>query len=146
MRIAVISRTLVVILSCTVVLIAASIPRGTASVDHVEVAGKHFTAEFAETDAERTMGLSNRESIDPNHVIVFVFEDPSVRCFWMKDMKFPIDIVWLGDSKRVNAIEYNVTPKSYPDQYCHVNAQYVAEFAEGTAKQLHLQPGDSFSF
>ena len=78
--------------------------------------------------------------------MVFVFSAEGQRCFWMKDMNFAIDMVWLDSKKRVIALEQNVQPDSYPDSYCHDGAQYVVEFAVNTAEQLRLNPGEVFEF
>lgn len=125
----------------TVSLLSSPAPTALLSIN-----GDSFEIEKATTTQAQERGLSGRESMPQDQAMVFVFDKPAVRCFWMKDMKFSIDMVWLNESKQVSAIEYNVSPDSYPDSYCHVDAQYVVEFAEGTATRLHLQPGDVFKF
>lgn len=105
-----------------------------------------FIAEFVSTQPEQQQGLSGRDNLDANAAMVFVFDKPDVRCFWMKDMKFNIDIVWLNAEKQVNAIEQDLAPSTYPSSFCHVDAQYVVELRSGTAKQIGLQPGDELRF
>lgn len=112
----------------------------------LRVNNQTFAAEFATTDTARQKGLSDRPSIADDQAMVFVFHNPDTRCFWMKDMKFDIDIVWLDAAKRVNAVEQQVTPDTYPSSFCHVNAKYVVEFASGTVRQLGLRLGDTFQF
>lgn len=106
--------------------------------DVAGVAGQSFNIERADTEASRKKGLSGRDSIGAKDAMLFVFDKPGQRCMWMKDMKFSIDMVWLDASKRIVAIEHNVSPDTYPKNFCHDNAQYVLEFAAGTAKRLGL--------
>lgn len=110
------------------------------------VSDQVYTAEIVGTDAARQQGLSGRSSLPGNHVMLFVFDDDARRCFWMKDMKFAIDIVWLDASKKVVAIEHAVQPDSYPAQFCHDNARYVAEFAAGTAQKHGITLGAQAKF
>ena len=113
---------------------------------NVRVAGHSFQTEFATTDETRQRGLSGRDSLVSNAAMLFVFDDSKQRCFWMKDMKFTIDIVWLDASKRVVGVKHNAQPASYPDSYCHDHTQYVVEFVAGTAEKLRLEPGSQFSW
>lgn len=111
----------------------------------VTVSGTKFTTEFKTTAAERTQGLSGRKSINEKHTMLFAFEDMKERCFWMKDMKFSIDIVWLDQSKKVVAVEQNVSPDTYPQNFCH-QAQYVVEFRAGSLQKYTISIGDTVIF
>ena len=55
------------------------------------------------------MGLSERSSLAQDQGMLFVFENPGYHNFWMKNMKFPIDIIFIKDDKIVNIVE-NATP------------------------------------
>lgn len=109
------------------------------------IANESFTAEYAITDAEKARGLSGRPSISEESVMVFSWDQPRQRCIWMKDMQFSIDIVWLDASKRVAAMEQNVSPGSYPRQFCH-DGQHVLEFKAGTVANIGLKSGDTAQF
>ncbi len=102
---------------------------------------------LANTPSQRSKGLSGRESLPKDQGMLFAFEEASEYCFWMQDMKFPLDIVWLDSSKKVIHIEESVSPQSYPDTYCPDNkAQYVLEVNAGQAKMLGIQEGDRAQF
>ncbi len=103
--------------------------------------GRSFTVESANTEAEKQRGLSGRQSLAPSHAMLFIFDTDSEHCFWMKDMRLSIDIVWLDANNKVAAIEQHVSPQSYPQQYCHEGVR-VLELAAGTAARLQLQVGD----
>lgn len=80
----------------------------------VSVNGQTIRVEIADTDEERIMGLSGREALAEGTGMLFVFEEGALQGIWMKDMKFPIDIIWLDESLNIIDIEKNVTPDTYP--------------------------------
>lgn len=83
-------------------------------VDTLEIGGKTIIIELADTPAERERGLSGKESLPEGHGLLFIFDKPDLYGFWMKEMNFPIDVVWLDESMVVVDIEKNVTPDSFP--------------------------------
>lgn len=75
--------------------------------------------------------------------MLFVFEEDGYHAFWMKDMKFSIDMIWLDESMAIVHIERNVSPSSYPNTYKSPEpARYVLEVQAGTADRLNLQAND----
>lgn len=105
------------------------------------IKGQRFDTESVIKAEDMARGLSGRESLDRNKAMVFKYPKVEQRCFWMKDMKFAIDIVWLDAGRKVTAIERNVQPSSYPESFCH-DGQTIVEFAAGTAERLPLYTGD----
>jgi hypothetical protein len=73
-----------------------------------------LNVEIADTEAERVQGLSGREKLGESEGLLFVFDREGYYSFWMKDMKFPIDMAWLDKNKRIIYIEKNVSPETYP--------------------------------
>ncbi len=55
-----------------------------------------YNVMLAKTDAERIKGLSGRDKLGTNEGMLFVFKDPGIYPFWMKNMKFPIDIIYIN--------------------------------------------------
>jgi len=97
------------------------------------------------TEELRTKGLSGRT--DLNGAMLFVFNTPSKYGFWMKDMNFPIDIVWLDSEKTVVHIENNVLPESYPKVFFPpLDSLYVLEFNSGFAIENNLTVGKKIEF
>jgi uncharacterized membrane protein (UPF0127 family) len=76
----------------------------------VIVNGFKLTADLAITDDEKTKGLAIKDNLKENESMLFVSEEPSRQSFWMKDMKFPIDIIWLDSNGTVVHIEHNLQP------------------------------------
>ncbi|HEY4528324.1 MAG TPA: DUF192 domain-containing protein [Candidatus Paceibacterota bacterium] len=94
---------------------------------------KTLTIEVADTDVERIQGLSGRETLPLGTGMLFVFENPGIHGIWMKDMKFPIDIIWLDKDMSVISKELNVSPDTYPQVfYPSREAYYVLEVKAGT--------------
>ncbi len=76
----------------------------------VKIGDREFAAEVADTPARRAKGLSGRASLPENEGMLFVFEEPGNHGFWMKDMKFAIDIIWIKGDKIVGLTE-NAEPE-----------------------------------
>lgn len=76
----------------------------------VKVGENVFAVEVASTSISRARGLSGREGLGENEGMFFVFDEPEAYGFWMKDMRFPIDIIWIaGDS--VASFTENAAPE-----------------------------------
>lgn len=92
-------------------------------------------------------GLSGRQSLPPDRGMLFVFSRSGEHCFWMNDMNFPIDMVWLNADKKVVHIVKNAQPSSYPDSFCPPTAaKYVLEINAGKASQAGLKTGSQLQF
>jgi len=63
-----------------------------------------FSADIADTESERDKGLSGRSSLADDRAMLFRFDVPAVPVFWMKDMKFPLDIIWIRNGKVVGYV------------------------------------------
>ena len=69
-----------------------------------------LTADISATDEQRRTGLTVKDTLAENEAMLFVFENEAEHGFWMKDMKFPIDIIWIDSDKSVVDIEHNLPP------------------------------------
>lgn len=82
------------VLKSQVAAVPAKLPSIAATIG-----GQQFNLEVASTMAEQTKGLSGRASLGADDGMLFVFGMPSIQFFWMPDMNFPIDLIWLrGDT------------------------------------------------
>lgn len=77
----------------------------------VIINSRQYNAEVASTVEEQSLGLSNRDSLPENSAMLFPFSPPQTVAFWMKDMRFALDIVWIANGKVVG-IEKNTPPPS----------------------------------
>ncbi len=67
---------------------------------------------IADTDAKKAKGLSGRLSLASNSGMLFIYNEEEIRRFWMKNMKFPIDIIWIRKDKVVDILINALPPKS----------------------------------
>lgn len=102
--------------------------------------------EIADTDEKRTKGLSERETLDIDSGMLFVFDNADRYPFWMPDMYFPIDIVWINQGV-VSGIDANVSnefdsnnPKNY---YPPSVADMVLEVNAGFTETRGIHVGDT---
>ena len=108
-----------------------------------------FNVEVAETETEQAQGLMNRSDLNENAGMLFSYQDEAERTIWMKNMQFPIDIVWLDKNYQVVYLKKNVQPctKSFCPLYkANQLAHYVLELPAGTAEKINLKIGDSLDF
>ena len=76
--------------------------------------------------------------------MLFVFDSDDYRAIWMKDMKFPIDVLWITSGLEISDIVENMSPESYPTLYKpHVPVKYVLEIPAGTVKNAKILVGQS---
>ena len=114
----------------------------------VVVGGQEFIVDIADTATKQTLGLSGRASLGEREGMLFLFATSSPRTFWMKDMNFPIDLLWLQDD-RVIGVEENMQPeleKSVFGLKLYASpglANRVLEIPAGTVAQLGVKAGDS---
>ncbi len=98
-----------------VVLLFLIIPRKPAqelAKANLDVDGHILHVEIADTMATRAQGLSGRERLAEDEGMYFIFPIPAIYPFWMKDMKFPIDIIWIRGEKIVGITENAAVPDS----------------------------------
>lgn len=108
-------------------------------IDHVVM-----RVEIAQTDPDRAKGLSDRKVFDTAEGLLFVFPESDFHGMWMKDMHFPIDIIWIDEQFKIVAIEKNVDPQSYPKTFKPpVPVKYAIETNIHYADTVNLHVGQS---
>lgn len=112
----------------------------------IQIEQNCFELEVADTDLSRAKGLSGRDALTANKGMLFIFDEAGNQCFWMKDMRFNLDIIWTDQQKKIIKIEENVSPDTYPDSFCSDNTQYVLEFSQGFAVKYGLKVGTTLQF
>ena len=121
---------------------------GTACDEHyrrdgqLKIGQKVINVQIASTIAQEERGLSGRRCLGPDQGMLFVFDKPGFYPFWMKDMKFSIDIAWIGANGQVVDIQRNLKPSSYPRSYTNqVAAKKVLEVPAGRLDALDIHTG-----
>lgn len=110
----------------------------------VKINENTFLVLIADTPDKRALGLSGRENLASGQGMLFVFDELGDYPFWMKDMNFPIDILWInGDYKIVHILE-NVVPETYPNTFASPEKSlYVLELPTGTVAEKAIKKGDT---
>ncbi len=113
----------------------------------ISIGGVIINAVISDTAEERGHGLSGRKTLLPNEGMLFVFEKPDRHGFWMKDMNFGIDIVWIDENKKIIYMEENILPESFPIIFQPIlPALYVLEVPSGFVFTNKIKIGDSVIF
>jgi uncharacterized membrane protein (UPF0127 family) len=117
---------------------------------NITVSNFNLTADLALSSEEQAKGLSIKENLQENEGMIFPYNAPKILSFWMKDMKFPIDIIWLDADKRVVHIEKNLQPCSpflpCPSYSPDVMSQYVLETVAGFSDRNGITIGTQVEF
>ena len=110
----------------------------------LNVNGKHLVAAVANTPREREQGLSGTHFLNGSNGMFFIFEEADEHGFWMKDMTFSIDILWINEDNEIVDIEQNVSPNTYPQIFkSDVPAKYVLEVMAGWTQENEVEVGDT---
>ena len=113
----------------------------------IHVNGRVLTVELADEPHEQSQGLSNRESLGQEQGMLFVFQQPLVPSFWMKDMRFALDMLWLDASGTIIAITKNISPTTFPETFQPPSPiLYVLEVNSGWSDLNNIKVGDIVSF
>lgn len=121
----------------------------TYSTTTLSIAEKDFSIEVQIADSVdvQALGLSGRDGLSKESGLLFVFNQDAYYPFWMKDMSFAIDMIWINVDKKIVHIEHAVQPDTYPQTYVSPEpARYVLEVASGIAKEFTLEKGDTVHF
>jgi uncharacterized membrane protein (UPF0127 family) len=104
-------------------------------------AGMHLIrAEVADDDGERQIGLMHRPSMGASDGMVFVFEQPGVQCFWMRNTLIPLSAAFIDDSGTIVNIE-DMKPQS-DDSHCSKKpVRFVLEMNKGWFDKRGLKAG-----
>lgn len=116
-------------------------------IQYLKIAEKILKVDLALTQQEQEQGLSGRNKLNEDEGMLFVFNHMGQYPFWMKDMNFAIDIIWLGEDLNVVYIKKNALPESYPETFSpSQNAKYVLEVLAGFSEKNNLKVGDKVEF
>ena len=100
------------------------------------------TAEIAASDAERTLGLMNRESLGANNGMLFIFSRDQYLNFWMKNTSIPLSIAYIDSKGIIREIQDMApldTTLTYPSRY---PVRYALEVNKGWFMRNNIQPGN----
>ncbi len=107
------------------------------------VGKRALQAEVVKSPNDMQKGLSERPSLKEDSGMLFMYEHSVIPAFWMKNMRFPLDFIWIGSNKTVVDITQNVLPNSFPQIFRPKSeVQYVLEVNAGWAETHGVKIGD----
>ncbi len=125
----------------------AALAQNTAqSLPTIELnAGIHkIKAMLAEAPPERSIGLMFRQSMASHEGMLFVFEEPAMQCFWMKNTLLPLSAAFVDDSGTVINIE-DMQPQTLDSHCSRKPVRYVLEMNQGWFAKRGIKPGSKLS-
>ncbi|MBN2043285.1 MAG: DUF192 domain-containing protein [Candidatus Aenigmarchaeota archaeon] len=143
-------RRLLILLMIVIVFLMIAIPLDLFELSHyydvsMVCFGKDcFEVELAVTPAEKNMGLMERESLELDSGMLFIFDTMGKRSFWMKDVRIGLDMIFIDDNSVVVYIEKDAMPCTgdcpfiTPDR----DYMYVLEINGGLSEELGIRVGD----
>ena len=130
-------------LACTPAL-AQLAPTGQPQLDltrtQLSIGMHRIDTQLATTPAQRQIGLMHRKEMPQHEGMLFVFEQPAVQCFWMKNTLIPLTAAFVADDGAI----VNLADMKPRDESSHCSAKpvrYVLEMNQGWFEQRHLKAG-----
>lgn len=113
----------------------------------VEINGKVFSIDVARTNKQKEEGLAIYDKLPEDKGMVFVFESPDYYSFWMKNMKFSIDIIFINKNKITDIYKNVLPPKNADDKLPTYKAReksdIVLEINSGLSDKYNFKIGDT---
>ena len=109
----------------------------------IQLAGQELRVSVVSTPETRAKGLGGRTGLASDEGMLFAFDTDAKYRFWMKDMLFPIDILWLSGTGEVVDMRKNVSPATYPEVFTpNSPARYVLELPAWFVRDNNVAIGD----
>ncbi len=116
----------------------------------VTIKNLNINVDLAQTSDQQAKGLSIKNTLNENEGMLFIFDTLKKHSFWMKDMKFPIDIIWINSNHEIVYIEKNIQPciffpicTSYSPPE---DSKYVLEVTSNYTTKNNINIGDDVDF
>jgi len=134
-------------LTVAVAVIVMFFAFNTKSKSYAVINGHSFDIEMAITDSQKSKGLAKYEKIPESFGMLFLFGKADYYSFWMKNMKFPIDIIYINDNKIVDIFKNVPNPKSKSEVPKTIKpslpSDKVLEINAGLSDKYNFKRGDS---
>ncbi len=115
----------------------------------IQIGNKRIHAEIVTDEKDLQKGLSGRPYLENETGMLFIFPRASINDsgIWMKDMSFPLDVLWLDKNRTVITIVKDMEPGTYPQVfYPTKDASYVIELSKDELSGSGIKVGDSVDF
>ena len=134
--------------SLVAALLSSGLPMTSAvSRAQLELGGKIVDVEIVSSPEDTAKGLSGRKSLENDKGMLFDFGDYGARTFWMKDMNFPIDILWIDQDYKIIGIKKSIATSTYPETFgSEYYSRYILELSSGFSDKNNIKIGDKIIF
>ncbi|MDO8570262.1 MAG: DUF192 domain-containing protein [Candidatus Daviesbacteria bacterium] len=117
--------------------------------NQIKIGDVLLNIEIADNQAERSRGLSGREKLATSSGMLFIFDTPKQYQFWMKGMKFPLDMIFVKEGKVVDLLNNVPIPDptmkddNLPRYQSTVPIDMLLETNAGFTEANNIKIGDS---
>ena len=113
--------------------------------------GQIIKAETMTSPRDLLRGLMFRDSLAPDHGMLFVHAQPGHYSYWMYQMRIPLDTIWMDSDRRIVAIGENLPPCKTQASQCPQyggteNSAFEIQLAGGMARKYGLKVGDTIQW
>jgi uncharacterized protein len=111
----------------------------------VVINNKVINVELAQTPSRQEKGLGGRDFLVADSGMLFIFSDLAIRIFWMKDMEFPLDIIWIKDNTIIGItanVPVPISQENLPIYASPAEVNYVLEVNAGFCEKNNFKIGD----
>lgn len=139
---------LIIAIIIAAVLKSGNITPNPNSSPSITINNKKINLILAKTQSEKEIGLSNKQNLDKDTGMLFIFAKKDYPSFWMRNMKFPIDIIFIDDNKIVDMYQNAQPAKNETNAPVYKpknKANYVLEMNANTARENNFKIGDKVS-
>jgi len=137
-----------IFISFSILILSACNNFSNTNYKTISINNQLLKVEIADTPAKQSQGLSKRQSMSVDHGMLFIFNDYLQPNFWMKDMRFPLDIIWIKDNLIIK-INENVPlekGKNLTKYSPHQPVNKVLEVNAGYCQKYNIKVGDKIKF
>lgn len=152
-----ISKILIVLISVGVLFLviggiktdflSSKIKKNDISLFSLKINNASLNVELADTPEKRLLGLGGRKKLGKNNGMIFLYSAFGFYPFWMKDMNFALDIVWIDENYKIIDITKGIQPDTFPKTFVsQMPSQYILEVNDGWINKNNVNIGDSILF
>jgi uncharacterized membrane protein (UPF0127 family) len=134
----------VLIALCSAVASSQEAPQTNLPVVQLNAGMHNVRAQVARTPDQRSTGLMHRKEMPQHEGMLFVFEQPSVQCFWMKNTLLPLSIAFVADDGTVVNV-HDMQPQVLDSHCSDKPVRYALEMNQGWFAKRGVKPGFKLS-
>jgi len=113
----------------------------------VKIDSKTLHVDIADDICKQELGLSGKKSLSDSTGMIFIFGKLGNYGFWMQNMNFPLDILWINDNFEVVGMEKSLATSTYPGIFGeNYLTKYVLEIPAGYSDKNNIKVGDKIIF